>query len=142
MQHATSYLALLPLAAFVATASAETSPEAAACEQLRGLLAREVSILESVQDAASAAAALPQLREVLDALAGMERSYEAEKALWTYIDNTEGVKLPFIELLQRLTIEFTRLEKAHYYRSAPLHALLAPQLRAPEEDKAAGAEKK
>ncbi len=131
MQHVKSYISLLSLAALVAMA--EASPEAA-CKQLGEALSRELTTLASVQDAASAAAAVPQLEAVLQELAAMDRSYEAEKALWTYIDNTEGVKLPLVELLQRLTIEFTRLEVASFYGNEELRALMAPQLTPPPKE--------
>ncbi len=128
MQHVKPFLSVLSLVALVSTAAAETSPEAA-CAQLRGLLEREVAILQSVQDAQSAAAALSPLSEVLRSLGAMDRSYEAEKALWTYIDNTEGVKMPLVELLQRLCVEFARIERAVYFENRSLRAALLPQLR-------------
>ncbi len=131
MQHLKYTLALLTLSACVAVA--ETSPEAA-CRELRAGLTRELTALESMQDAAGAAAALPELRAALDALAAMDRSYEAEKALWGYIDNTQGVKLPLVELLQKLTIEFTRLEKAEFFGNEELRACLAPQMVPPPKD--------
>ncbi len=132
MQHAMPILPLLPLAALVATADTEQSPEAA-CKQLQGLLAREVAVLQTATDAASASAAVAPLAEVLRALGAMDRSPEASKALWIYIDNTEGVKGPLIELIQRLTIEFTRLQDAAFFGSAELMSLLAPQLSPPVE---------
>ncbi len=139
MQHITPALSLLSLTAVVALASAEASPEAA-CEQLCAALTREVQLLASVQDAASAAAAFPALEAVLAELAGMDRSYEAEKALWEYIDNTEGVKQPLIEMLQRLTIAFMRLEEASFFGHEGLRDLLAPQLCAPQKEPEAAAE--
>ncbi len=139
MQHVTPFLSLLPLAAaFVATASADSSPEVAA-QQLSEALGRELAILSSVQDGATAAAAVPQLQAVLGELAAMDRSYEAEKALWTYIDNTDGVKLPLIELLQRLSIQFTRLEESRFYGNAELKTTLTPQLHAPQKEEGQGA---
>ncbi len=132
MQLARTFLPVLALSALVSTASAESGPEAA-CEQLRSLLTRELGILQSVQDAASASAAVAPLAEALSALEQMDRSYEAEKALWTYIDNTAGVKQPLIELLQLLTIEFSRLQKASFYGCGELEAQLTPQLHGPEQ---------
>ncbi len=134
MQHMMFSLSiLLPCTALVATASAENTPEAA-CEQLNRLLTREVQLLRSVTDATTASASLPHLREVQQSLTAMDRSYEAEKALWTYIDNTEGVKAPLIEMLQRLTIEFMRLEEAAFFGNTDLESLLAPQLHAPAKE--------
>ncbi len=133
MQHQKHILSLLTLAAMVVPAAAEPSAEAA-YEQLRGALAREIDILASVQDAAGAEAALPQLEAVIRELASMDRSYEAEQALWQYIDNTEGAKHPLIELLQRLSIQFSRLTNASFYENEKLRLALAPQIVAPEKE--------
>ncbi len=133
MQHLKQLCPLLSLAALVVAPAAVASPEAA-CQQLRAALERELAILRSVQDSSSAAAALPQLQAVLRELAEMDRSYEAEKALWEYIDNTTGVKLPLVELLQSLAIEFTRLEDAAFFGHEGLRAQLAPQLQAPQKE--------
>ncbi len=105
----------------------------AACEQLNALLGRELAVLQSVQDAAGAAAAVPQLEAVYVEMAAMDRSYEAEKALWEYIENTPGVMLPLLEALQRVAIEYTRLEKAKFYEVELLRSLLAPRVMAPEK---------
>ncbi len=134
MQHVKPLLPLISLAALVVAATAEASPEEAACQQLSDALTRELAILRTVQDSASATASIPQLKTVLDELATMDRSYEAEKALWEYIDNTEGVKLPMVELLQRLTIELYRLEKAHFYMNKEFYLLLKPQVWVPQSE--------
>ncbi len=133
MQHVKPILPLLSLVALVATVSAEASPEAA-YGQLCTALSQELTALESVTDAASAAAAYPSLEEAIRTLASMERSYEAEKELWVYIDNTEGVKTPLLELLQRLAVEFTRLENASFYGHEGVAKLLAPQLTPPAKE--------
>ncbi len=90
--------------------------------------------MQSVTDADSAAKALPELQAVLAELAAMERSLEAEKELWIYIDNTEGVKLPLIELVQQLSIELSRLLAKDFYGHEGLRAALAPQLPPAKED--------
>ncbi len=132
MQYAKQFLPLFSLAALVVAASAEASPEAA-CEQLREALTQELKVLESIQDAASAAASYSSLETALQTLASLDRSPEAEKALWVYIDNTEGLKLPLIELIQLIAVEFTRLENASFYGHEGVAELLAPQLKAPEK---------
>ncbi len=133
MQNARQLIPFFSLAVLVSVA--EASPEAAA-EQLRSALTRELTVLQSAQDSASAAAALPQLNAVLEELAAMERSYEAEKALWEYLDNTEGAKMPLVELLQCLTIEFMRLEDAAFFNNEGLRTALAPQLLPPSRESA------
>ncbi len=132
MQHMKPFLFLIPLAAMVTTATAETSAEVAA-RRLSDALTREIATLTAVNDAESAAAAVPKLQALLDELAAMDRSYEAEKALWAYIDNTEGVKRPFIELIQRLATQFTRLEVAEFYGNGELRSMLSPQVIEPEK---------
>ncbi len=130
MQHVKYILPLLGLSACVALA--ETSPEVV-CRQLRAALSNELSALASMQDAASTEAALPKLEAALVEMAEMDRSAAAEKSLWGYIDNTQGVKAPFVELLERLAIEFARLENASYYGSEKLRQLLAPQVIPPSK---------
>ncbi len=133
MQHARFLCPLFALAA-VLPAAAATPDEA--CKQLRTALEQELAILEPLVDAAGADAALPKLDAVLKELAAMDSSPEAQKALWEYIDNTEGVKLPLVELLQCLAMEFARLEKADFFGHEGLRAALAPQVTppAPKED--------
>ncbi len=115
----------LPLAAALCAPALATPEEA--CRQLGDALAREVEVLGSMTDAASAAAALPQLKAVLAELAAMDRSPEAEKALWIHIDNTPGVKQPLLELVQRLCIQLRRLQKQKFYGNKGLRQALAPQ---------------
>ncbi len=131
MQHAKYILALLSLSSLVAMA--ESAPEAA-CRQLRESLTQELTVLRAMTDASSAAGQLPALQAVLATMAAMDRSYEAEKALWAYIDNTKGVKMPLIELLQQIAIEFTRLEEADFYGHEPLRQTLAPQVIPPQKE--------
>ena len=132
MLHSTRLLAL-PLVAALCMPAVAASPEEAAV-QLRDALSREVATLESVTSADAAAEALPKLRAVLAELDAMDRSPEAQKDLWIHIDNTPGVKQPLIELVQRLCIQLTRLEKLHFYGHEGLRAALAPQFPPPAEE--------
>ncbi len=131
MQHAKYILALLSLSSLVAMA--ESAPEAA-CRQLREALTQELTVLRAMTDASSAADQLPALQAVLATMAAMDRSYEAEKALWAYIDNTKDVKMPLMELLQQIAIEFTRLEEADFCGHEPLRQTLAPQVTPPQKE--------
>lgn len=107
----------------------------ASYRELISLLQQELSLLASVEDAASAAAVAPELSQVLEALATMEQRGTKAGALWEYMDNTAGAKAPLIEILQRLAIQFQRLEKCRFWECAELRALLRPQLE--ETDPAA-----
>ncbi len=128
MQHAARYFAL-PLAVLLC-APALAAPEGA-CRQLGDALGRQLRLLQSVKDAPSAAATLPELETVLAELAAMDRSPEAQKELWLYIENTPGVKQPLIELVQLLCVELVRLQKQDFYGHEGLRAALAPQLPPP-----------
>ncbi len=128
MQHMMPILSLVTLSAMVLPAVAETSP-AAACEQLGKALGAELSALRAMQDAPSVEANIAALEAALAELGSMDRSPEAEDALWQYIDNAqEDVKMRLVEQLQRLAVEFMRLEKAAFFNSARLREALAPQL--------------
>ncbi len=126
MQHFSVY-ATLPLLAAVLCVPAQASPEES-CGRLRAGLEREVQLMAAMTDATSVAEKLPQLQAVLAELAAMDRSPEAQKELWLYIDNTEGVKLPLIELVQQLCVQLQRLQKQAFYGHEGLRAALAPQL--------------
>ncbi len=136
MQFSSRFLAVPLIAALCVPAYA--SPEEV-CRQLGDALAREVAALESMVDAASTAEALPKLEAVLAELDAMDRSPEAENALWIYIDNTPGVKPPLIERVQCLCIQLQRLQRQYFYGNARLRELLTPQLPEVEEPSAPAA---
>ncbi len=129
MQNARTIMPFLALAALASPALASTPEECYL--QLRGALERQLALLEPIVDAAGAEAAMPELKAVLQELESMDRSEEAQGALWEYIDNTEGKKMPLLELLQCLAMEFTRLQKAEFFGHDGLGRLLAPQLNPP-----------
>lgn len=101
--------------------------EADACRALSEGLQREVELLASVQDADSAAQAVAPLGEVLRALAVL-RDETDDNALWNYIDSTDEVKPVLMAGIRRLSVQFSRLEKARFYGCRELMQLLAPQL--------------
>ena len=47
--------------------------------------------------------------------------------LWLYIENTEGVKQPLVDVLSQLALQMARIEEAAYFNYAGLQELLAPQ---------------
>lgn len=112
------------------TAAAAETPQQA-CDALEQALEEENAVLADIADAASAAAALPQLSACLEKLAAMRG--KGEDALWSYIDNTPDVKTRLVEALERLAGQFRRLEQAEFYGCAELQSALAPQLHAPGE---------
>ena len=102
--------------------AAEDAELASVCNQLESALERQVEALTSVKDSASAAEALPEIRQALDAqksLFGVD-----ERELWNYIDHTENVKVPLMRVLQRLAAQVDRLKKADFYGNRELKALI------------------
>lgn len=102
--------------------AAEDAELASVCNQLESALERQVVALTSVKDSASAAEALPEIRQALDAqkaLFGVD-----EHALWNYIDHTDSVKTALMRVLQRLAAQLDRLDKVNFYDNAELKVLL------------------
>lgn len=97
------------------------------CDDLEQALAEEVDVLAGVIDAASASTALPHLHACLGMLKAICSGDEG--VLWNYINNTAGAKTRLVEVLERLAIEFRRLEQAEFYGCAGLREALAPQLQ-------------
>lgn len=117
----------LPLAAFAgAAAIVQAADPAEICADLSAALQQEVELLEGVTDTATAEKAVAPLRKSLEK---QETLFSADdKALWEYIDNTDGVKQPLVELLQRLSRQFTRMEEVNFFNCAELRALLYDQI--------------
>lgn len=97
-----------------------------ACARLTSALEQQVVALEGITDTASSQQAVPTIRESLRVLEDLFSV--GETAMWQYIDHTEGVKLPLIELMQRLAVQFGRLEETSYFGNAELKVLLSPQM--------------
>lgn len=95
--------------------------------RLRQGLEQEVALLSSVKNAATAQSTLSALREHHARLTAMKS--ECPRAeLWRYIDNTPHLKGALIELVQKIALEYQRLEKASFFSCDELRTLLAPQL--------------
>ncbi len=106
--------------------AADVDPMASAYEALYSALEQETLALESIQTATDAAGAVDQLRAALQAQQALLSTDES--ALWQYIDNTEGRKQALVDLLERLALQFCRLEMQQYYGSDELKTLLSPQI--------------
>lgn len=119
--------------------AAEANPMAAVCERLVAALGQETAALTRMQSEADVDAALDDLRASLDAL--KEQLAVDQKELWLYIDNTEGVKQPIIDELERLALQFARVQQAGFFNNAQLRELLAPQLITDPEAQRAKLEK-
>lgn len=94
---------------------------------LQAGLAEQVGILAGIKDGRTAAALLPALKTNVAKLAdlsGPSRSAE----LWQHIDNTPGAKQELVRLVQGISGQLQRLEKAGCYGDGELKALLAPML--------------
>lgn len=118
---------LLPLAAFVGAAAVVQAAEPAeTCAALTAALQQEVELLEGVTDTASAEKAVSPLRKSMEKQTDLFSA--DDNALWEYIDNTDGVKPPLVELLQRLSCQFTRMEEVNFFNCDELRALLYDQI--------------
>ncbi len=121
------YKTLVPiLIASTVLHAAEENPMADVCDRLVAALAQETAALTKIQSPADAEGALDELRASLQAL---ETLFAVdEKELWMYIDNTAGVKQPIVDELERLALQFSRIQKANFFQNATLRQLLAPQV--------------
>lgn len=114
------------LAVCIAPAAfAADSPEAT-CAKLREALTTEVELLENLRSADDVRGMLSDLRRSQKKQSDLFSADDA--ALWDYISNTDGVKQPLIELLQRLAAQLSRLEDCNYYDNAELKELLYTQI--------------
>lgn len=127
------------LMASTAIYAAETNLMAEACDRLVAALEQKTAALTRMQSEADVDAALDDLCASLDAL--KEQMAVDQKELWLYIDNTEGVKQPIIDELERLALQFARIQQAGFFNNARLRELLAPQLITDPEAQRAKREK-
>lgn len=117
---------LIPTTCLICCVAAAQAAPADTAAALKDALEQEVQLLEGIADAGGVQAALPGLQK---ALAAQKALFSAdEKELWEYLDNTDGVKLPLLELLQRLAAQLTRLEDAAFFDNAELKELLYEQI--------------
>lgn len=114
------------LMAGTALYAAETEPMAAVCDQLLAALEQETASLTRMQAADDVPGALEELRASLQKLDEL-MAVDANE-LWTYIDNTTGAKQPLVDELERLALQFARVQKAEFFNNAELKSLLAPQV--------------
>lgn len=118
---------LLPSLFAVSALYAQASePMADASGRLLAALEKEVEVLEQIQQPQDAAEALSELRDALKELEALAASVD-DAELWLYIENTEGVKQPLVDVLSQLALQMARIEEAAYFNYAGLQELLAPQ---------------
>jgi hypothetical protein len=118
---------LLPSLFAVSALYAQASePMADASARLLSALEKEVEALEQIQKPEDAAAVLGELRDALKELEAMAASVD-DAELWQYIENTEGVKQPLVDILSQLALQMARIEEAAYFNHSGLQELLAPQ---------------
>ena len=118
---------LLPSLFAVSALYAQASePMADASERLLSALEKEVEALEQIQKPEDATEVLGELRDALKELEAMAASVD-DAELWQYIENTEGVKQPLVDILSQLALQMARIEEAAYFNHSGLQELLAPQ---------------
>lgn len=114
------------LAACMAPAALAADSPSETCAKLREALTDEVELLENLRSAEDVQGMLSDLRRSQKKQSDLFGSDDA--ALWDYISNTDGVKQPLVELLQRLAAQLSRLEDCNYYDNAELKELLYTQV--------------
>lgn len=123
------YKMLVPiLVVGTAIYAAEADPMAEVCDQLLAALEQETASLQKIGSADDVPAVLDELRASLQKLNAL-MAVDA-KALWTYIDNTTGAKQPLVDELERLALQFARVQEAQFFNNKELKSLLAPQVLA------------
>ena len=115
--------ALSPVLACVAQAVSE---EELCSAIIDGLTAQE-ALLADVTDAASAQASVEPLKNILAELAALNEKADVDR-LWLFIDNSPEIKLLLVESLQRLSVQYARLESEKFYKSEALWKTLRPIL--------------
>lgn len=114
---------LAPVFACVAQAQSE---EELCTAIIDGLSAQE-QLLVGVTDTASANAVVEALARNLEGLTALNEQADVDK-LWLFIDNSPEIKLVLIECLQRLSVQYARLEKEQFFKSESLWRMLRPLL--------------
>lgn len=132
---------LLPtlVAAAIVQPAAAADPMAEACERLQQSMEQVVEALEQIQQREDVEEVLPELRAALDEQKSLLSVNEED--LWQYIDNTEGVKQPLVDVLSRLALELSRMESAAFFQHEELKSLLLPQTEESEASQHAKIEK-
>ena len=132
---------LLPSLVAVSALYAQASePMAEACERLLSALEKEAEALEQIQQPQDAATVLNELRDAVNELAALTTVVDHAE-LWLYIENTEGVKQPLVDVLSQVALQMARIENAAYFNQAGLKELLAPQIEETPEVRNAKLEK-
>lgn len=118
------------LVASTALYAAEPNAVAEASDRLLQALEQEMTALEEIETPEDVPAALGAIRESL--LAQEDLFAVDATELWTYIDNTPGVKQPLVDALVRIAIQFNRLRATDFFGNDELRQLLSPQVIADE----------
>ncbi len=124
MKQAFLFLALSGAAACVAAADDVQTLSSA----LDAGLAEQLSILRGMTDAASCSAGVAALQANLDALQALNDRVDDTTALWRHIENSAELKNKLVLCVQKISIEFYRIEQAQYYGCEELKTLLQPLL--------------
>ncbi len=115
-------------ACMICAAQAEEVVET--CAQLESALREQLQALQSVTNETGVQAALSALSKAQQKLSELNERTD-EKELWRYIDNTPGVKQPFITILEDTMVQLQRIEKANFFGSDELKRKLAPMTTQP-----------
>lgn len=95
------------------------------CSAVDAGLAEQLAILSGVKDASSAAAAVAPLTANLEALQALNDKVDTT-AMWRHIENTPELKQKLVLCIQKISIEYFRIEEAQFYACDEFKSLLAP----------------
>lgn len=90
-------------------------------------LQRQVQLLGSIVDAATAQDAIEPLERVVAELAALNKAM-SERQLWNYLENTPDIKQPLLDTIEQLFLELRRLESEGCFGNKKLQGILAPML--------------
>ena len=90
-------------------------------------LAEQLSILCGMTDAASCAAGVPALQANFEKLQALNDRVDTTD-LWRHIENSAELKNKLVLCIQKISIEFYRIEQAQFYGCRELKAVLQPLL--------------
>ena len=138
MKQASILIALSSVACCVAAANESVL---SVCTALEEGLEEQLTLLSSVQDAASATRVVEPLRANFEKLQAYNDAVPTTD-LWRHIENNPELKNKLVLCIQYISIEFRRLGEAQFFGCEELRAMLTPLMvpvtpRTTEEDEEA-----
>ncbi len=119
--------ALFGLSSIGVYAAATEQDNSQGYEQLTQLLNQEITLLQGVSDAQTAAAAVEPLKDLITQLSQISKIVPDEQAFSLYVLRTESRKTEMNHILLALSAQKNRLMKADCFGQEDLQLLLTTQ---------------